>query len=82
MPIKKKIKLNHKESSILYEMRLFREHAFTVNELTEELDMSWETARKTLDDLFQKGFVKMVSKKFGSSIRWKLITKKRKKRKK
>lgn len=80
MPVRRKAKFTHREISILHEMRMNRDHEYTTHELSEILEMSWQTAHDTLARLFRRGYLQVKRKKLGGTIRWKLVTKRRRKK--
>jgi len=77
VPIKKKIKFNHKQLSVLMALRENRGLPLTAHEIAEYTQLSWETVKKTLIELFRMGFVKKRKRKEGSITKWMLVSKKK-----
>jgi Mn-dependent DtxR family transcriptional regulator len=66
-------RFNHKEVAVISTMRRNRRHAFTANELSVILDISWHTADRILKRLFKRGYVMKGRRHGGRTIYWRLV---------
>ena len=69
--INRRVNFDYKELAIINILRRHPNRFFTTNEMADLSKMSWNTAEKTLNELFKRGYLRKGRK--GRRIYWRLV---------